>query len=442
MIESFLLKIKPFRKHFGLFALFLLLLQMFDGILPQIQILLLHGHVLIPTPIGRIPLLILLLGTSLIYGGNLPKIFWMPYILFITYLAIDFLYLLIFKGYNSHPIYGLATYNNYYSFFLFLPFAFSLYETISTSVFYRILQSVSIPVILLGLAQYFLNKSILPLESLDKHFSVQSVFFYKNHIRAFSLFSSGLLFGTFCNLILGISVAYFLASTGQRRILSAAITILALAGSIVSLTRSNIVQSFLILFSVGIIHSVQKGLPIKRIGGWLPVMILLLSLGLMLSAPLIHRSTMVLDKTSGHPEIKVGLSDYTSNDSLSIRYDNWKNLVREYIKTPADLIFGSGRVQSYHSPFSTVRFIDNSYLATILNTGIFGLCFLLIILISLWIYFYKKARESGDRMATGIAAFIATWPFYGLINNAWYVYGIVSLLGVLTASDKFNSRVK
>ena len=427
--------LKNHKKKLGFLALILTFIQFADGILPQLQILLLHGRMILPTPLGRIPLLLLLLLTFLAYGAELPRMLLLPYILFASYLTLDWFYLLIFKGYYAHPIYGLATFNNYYSFFLFLPFAFSLAGTISTHTLYKTIGLVSIPIILLGIAQYLLNTPIIPIESIDKHFSEQSIFFYSHHIRAFSLFSSGLLFGTFCNLILAIATASLLRSHGRERVFSALLALLAFSGSAASLTRSNLVQAFLVLVSVGVLRYASIRRPSKTI--FLPFGILVLSLALMLMTPLIHNMTTKSGNIS--PSSNVGLSDYTSNTSLLIRYDHWKNLVLKYIKTPNDVFLGSGLVQSYHSPFSTDQFIDNSYLATILNTGTIGLSLLMIILTSIWLYFYKRAQRSGDGFSAGMAAFTATWPFYGLINNAWYVYGIVALIGILTVSDNDRS---
>ena len=423
--------LKNHKKKLGFLALILTFIQFADGILPQLQILLLHGRMILPTPLGRIPLLLLLLLTFLAYGAEFPRMLLLPYILFASYLTLDWFYLLIFKGYYAHPIYGLATFNNYYSFFLFLPFAFSLAGTISTHTLYKTIGLVSIPIILLGIAQYLLNTPIIPIESIDKHFSEQSIFFYSHHIRAFSLFSSGLLFGTFCNLILAIATASLLRSHGRERVFSASLVLLAFSGSAASLTRSNLVQAFLVLVSVGVLRYASIRRPSKNI--FLPFGILGLSMALILLAPIIHGVTKIWGKGSTHSDI--GLTDYTSNDSLQIRYDHWRDLVLGHIKTPADAFLGSGLVQSYHSPFSTRQFIDNSYLATILNAGTIGLSLLMIILTSIWIYFYKRAQRSEDGFSTGMAAFTATWPFYGLINNAWYVYGIVALLGILTVSD-------
>ena len=438
-ITFFNLYTNPFKNKFGIIALFLVLIQIFDAVIPQLQILILHGHMIVPTTLLRIPLLILLIACSLVYGIQLPRMLLMPYILFMMYLALDFLYLLVFKGYGKNPVYGLATYNNYYSIFLFLPFAFSLYGTISEKSFYKVLGVTTVPIILLGLFQFILNKPILPTESIDKHFEEQAIFFYNNRIRAFSLFSSGLLFGTFCVFLFALTTSMFLMSKGISRRIAAFVSLIALVGAIISLTRSNVVHAFLVLLSVLVLYYGKK---YRLTQMALPFILLTISICMLTLAPIVHKSITIVEKSLPHLNGQTGLSNYTSNDSLLIRYENWKDLVSKHIKRPIDFIFGSGLVQSNHSPFKSDLVIDNSYLATILNTGILGLCFMMIILIRIWLYFYNRAMHSSDAFDMGIAAFFATWPFYGLINNAWFVFGLIALLGVLVVPEGFHKTGK
>jgi len=156
-------------------------------------------------------------------------------------------------------------------------------------------------------------------------------------------------------------------------------------------------------------------------------------------APVIHQGLTIAERSFSHSNGQIGLLNYTSNDSMHIRYDHWKELSIQYIKSPKELFFGSGLVQSNHSPFKTDLVIDNSYLATILNTGILGLCFTMIILIRIWLYFYNRTMHSSNAFDMGIAAFFSTWPFYGLLNNAWFVYGLIALLGVLVVPGRFSN---
>jgi len=429
--------IKTFKNNFSIIALILVLLQIFDAIIPQFQILIFHGHMIVPTTIFRIPLLVLLIACSLVYGIQLPRMLLLPYILFMLYLAFDFLYLLVFKGYSKNPVYGLATYNNYYSIFLFLPFAFSLLDTVSERSFYKILWIMTAPAILLGLFQFILNKPIVPTESIDKHFEEQSVFFYNNHIRAFSLFSSGLLFGTFCVFLFSLATSMFLMSKGKSRTMSGLVSVMALVGAIISLTRSNVVHAFLVLISVLVLFYGKK-YRITQMA--LPFILLAISICMLIVAPVLHQELTIAEKFFFHSNGQIGLLNYTSNDSMQIRYDHWKELSRQYIKSPKDLFFGSGLVQSNHSPFKTDLVVDNSYLATTLNTGILGLCFMMVILIRIWLYFYNRAMNSPNGFDTGIAAFFATWSFYGLVNNAWFDFGLIALLGVLVAAGRLSSE--
>lgn len=438
-ITFFNLYTNPFKNKFGIIALFLVLIQIFDAVIPQLQILILHGHMIVPTTLLRIPLLILLIACSLAYGVQLPRMLLMPYILFMTYLAFDFLYLLVFKGYGKSPVYGLATYNNYYSIFLFLPFAFSLYGTISEKSFYKVLVVTTVPIILLGLFQFILNKPILPIESIDKHFEEQSVFFYNNRIRAFSLFSSGLLFGTFCVFLFALTTSMFLMSKGISRRIAAFVSLIALVGAIISLTRSNVVHAFLVLLSVLVLYYGKK---YRLIQMALPFILLTGCICMLIVAPVIHKRLTLVNKPIPYSNPQAEIANYTSNESLLIRYEHWKELSLRYIKNPKDLFFGSGLVQSNHSPFKTDLVIDNSYLATILNTGILGLCFMMIILIRIWLYFYNRAMHSSDAFDMGIAAFFATWPFYGLINNAWFVFGLIALVGVFVVPEGFHKTGK
>jgi hypothetical protein len=420
------------KKQVGLVVFFLVLIQIFDGFLPQMEIFLLHGHVVVPNTLFRIPLLVLLIFFSLCSRVNLPRFFQISIVTLMTYLLVDFCYLLLFKGYAKNPVYGLATYNNYYSIFLFLPFAFSLYASVSKISFYKIFGVISFPAILLGLFQYILNKPIISIASMNKHFEIQSVFFYKNHIRAFSLFSSGLFFGTFCVFLFSMAFAKLLMSKGRSRLFAAILAGFSLAGTLASLTRSNTVHILLVLFAVLLLH--YYGRKYRFILMALPFIVLILSLTFLLFAPVLHKEILLIQKSLLHYNSRAGLSDYTSSESLLIRYDHWKELVSQYVKTPTDLLFGSGLVQSNHSPFKTDLVIDNSYLATVLNTGILGLALMIILLSAIWFYFYTRMLNSYDPFDTGVAAFFSTWPFYGLINNAWFIYGLIALIGVLVAS--------
>lgn len=432
--KSYLEKIKPM---FAFIAFYLILFQILDAVIPQLQILTLHGHMFIPTAVFRIPLLFLFIACSIFYGVQLPRMLYIPYILFMSYLGLDFLYLLIFKEYHKNPVYGLATYNNYYTFFLFLPFAFSLYGTIKERSFYNIMGIITFPTMFLALFQFIMNKPIIPTESIGKRFEEQSIFFYNNHIRAFSLFSSGLLFGTFCVFLFALTTSMFLMSKGPNKTIAGLFSLVTLAGVIISLTRSNIVQAFLVFLSVLVLY---YGKRFRVIQMALPFILMAISICMLILAPFVHQKLTTANKSFSRSNEKIGLLNYTSNDSMQIRYDHWKELSVQYIETPRDLFFGSGLVQSNHSPFKTDLLIDNSYLATILNTGILGLCIMVIILIRIWLYFYNRAMYSSNAFDLGIAAFFSTWPFYGLINNAWFIFGLFALVGVLVVPERLSDR--
>ena len=210
------------------------------------------------------------------------------------------------------------------------------------------------------------------------------------------------------------------SSKGISRRIAAFVSLIALVGAIISLTRSNVVHAFLVLLSVLVLYYGKK---YRLTQMALPFILLTISICMLTSAPIVHKSITIVEKSLPHLNGQTGLSNYTSNDSLLIRYENWKDLVSKHIKGPIDFIFGSGLVQSNHSPFKSDLVIDNSYLATILNTGILGLCFMMIILIRIWLYFYNRAMHSSDAFDMGDRSFLCNlailWPHQQCMVCLW-----------------------
>lgn len=125
-------------------------------------------------------------------------------------------------------------------------------------------------------------------------------------------------------------------------------------------------------------------------------------------------------------------------ETLEMRTEIWKKIIREAPKDPVRLVFGSGPRKE-----SVMQFGDNAYLRTFRDHGIFGLM--------TYVGFLGIAanrsrrqlsllRESDPVIPTIALSAIFCWVIFELAADAWYYQRVAPLLLILIGMAPSNSH--
>lgn len=389
-----------------------------DGIVPQAQMLLFSGRILIPgvsLKIALVALLALSLLIHLLRSGTLllPQGLVIPYYLFFSYLVIHFL---VSLG-EYPPGYLLFSYNSYYFFLLALPFA--LYVQVTSDLIRKWFVLLAVPIIALGMAQFFSNSPILPTASVDQTFRVYA-FEYYGKTRAFSLFNSGLNYGHFLSIAGALCVVAIVWNRKIGRLKFLALFFIVALACYTTLTRNLYIEFCFTAFSALLLCMVRHWRSmawVSLLTRYLPVMYGVVSLLLVT----ILQVLAVLMR---------GTSTLLQQESLLQRYVAWKFYFPLWtghgLKT---LLFGVGLIQNERFPVTEQVLLDNSFLAIGLHIGLVGLV--------LWFYFMWKLwkhiltiwkRMPDNALLVACAAIWSTWISSGLYNINFGLYAILAVI--------------
>lgn len=383
-----------------------ILLISVNGALPQLQLLVI-GDVVMPAIALKL-LLFLLLFIAFISNLRSSSPRWLPVIiiLFAAYVVFS----VIRVGYFTYlPItYLIFGINAYYSYILILPFAFGLKHSIDGDAIIKWLWIISLPLSILGIAQWLTSNTIVPTESPDKSFFVGSWQFY-DRVRAFSLFNSSFEYGQFVLLIIATSLATLLKSRNLWTILILGISLVSIYST---LTRNVYIGCFITISSVLMITLIRN----YRILLTLPIIYTAISFWLAAYGGTLGNSRGIADTYS-----------------LGIRFSQWSIYLNDLWRGGvAQLLFGTGYVQNDRYSQSSNVVLDNTYLAVITHIGIVGLIFVVIILFSVWTYALKLAYERRDTLTIGIAAVLsAALPMsvFNIVLSAPTLLAILLIIG-------------
>ena len=256
--------------------------------------------------------------------------------------------------------------------------------------------------VVLSAAQFVTNLPIVPTESADHTFQVESYDFF-GKIRAFSFFGNALQAGIFYSLMGGVATSLCLQP--KKRIFGFFLLSLCAFGCYATYTR--LVMFGFILTVIAVFARSRKGL--ARFSLLFPVFslgcaVLLVAQGLRAGGP--------------------GRSDLASSSSLDQRLFDWEMYSRKLIAgSMTDILFGTGL--GPYTPYSKAERpenaapvpVDNAYLLILLSNGIFGLVMFSVAYWHFWIFLHKRAKSNKSHLLNGITAMFATAPFLCSISD-------------------------
>jgi hypothetical protein len=404
-----------YARYFFVFIFFLIFV---DGAIPQAQMLLFSGRIIIPAITFKVLLFLLLVFSLLMHflrSGTviLPTGLVLSYYLFVTYLIIHFLVLIE----EYPPDYLLFSYNSYYFFLLALPLA--VYVKVRAILVEKWFVIISIPIIALGMVQYLSNSPILPVASVDQSFKVYVIDYY-GKTRAFSLFNSGLNYGHFLSIAGGLCVVRMVRSRKLGRLKNFAIFAVEVFACYTTLTR-NLYVEFTFTVCAALLLSRQR-----RTENYLPLSNALKYL------PVIYGAAALLLVT-GTQAIMLyvgGTSLLLKQESLLMRYMEWKYYfplwTGQGLKT---LLFGVGLIQNERFPVTEEVLLDNTFLAIGLHIGLIGVVLWFIFMWGLWKHLLAIWKRMPDNAI--LIAFIALWSTWissGIYNINFSLYSILALI--------------
>ena len=387
------------------------LISISSGVIPQLQMHLLGGHML-TNSIARV-----ILALCLVFGIWLrPRISLAGFPISTWQLSVGFLlfevaYLSASCGTKLSDI--LQSYNVYYSTFLIAPAILAFRGAVPERTLIHWTTVLFLICATIGIAQHLTGQPLLYTQSDDEKFVVQSWAFF-GEIRAFSLFSSGLEFGVFCAFCGALGVA--LARSSPSRGLS--LVLLSAFACYTTLTRN----CYLVFFCASTYSAIITfGRRASR-GLWSPVVFIALAIATIFAGIISFRNG------SG--------SNIQSASSLVERLMEWTYygniIVRGSILQQA---LGFGMVQRYELDLAPVP-IDNMALAITLHIGIVGLLLLSALLIGMWLYLRRQALAHQQPFVVAAASLWAALPCTGIFAIVPAAFGTVFTLAVFCEWSK------
>lgn len=378
-----------------------LLLQIVDATLPQIRMALSGGYAgaggakLKPIFFAAAALAFFIVGWRNIAGGVLSA-----WLLFVGYLAL-LLPLHELLGVNE-PIVSFISFLDTYGYIFILPVVLSLAAALPSAWLTWLVLIISLPLCVLGIAQFATSTPIVRPFSVDGQFLVNS-WTISGRARGFSLFTSGLRFGYFLSLVIPLMLLFVIrppSYAGRKsRLFTGALLALGVGALVATLTRNAYLITLQALATVLFLRHASS---LRMV----PLIHLLFSLLLTAIAALAGGA-----KGTG--------ASVTSGDSLDARLSFWAHYAHLWLESDiTTLLFGAGISQ--FSRFSAGEvIIDNIFIATGVQIGLVGLVLFLGMLWSLWRTLVDQWL--GDHDNVFLAAGVCFWSTFlsaGVLNNS------------------------
>jgi hypothetical protein len=394
-----------------------IVLMIAAAVFPRIQMLV-GGTVPVPPAILKALLLFVLGMTFFARGARCTITPPVALCLFITLgLGISRAHIL----FSSHVPLGDLLFSDFLMYFVLLLGCIfvAVPMLVSPRLLTGLLFSVFFISLAIGAAQYFLNKTIIPTDSVDGNFSVLAWDFY-GRVRAFGLFVTPMQFGFFCCLIGNFGIA--LVVRKQRRLLGCLLVVLAGFGCFVTFTRAA-----QICYCVGLplAYIICTGRP-KALLRVLPACALAMS--------------VIVIGVGATQLAASNKADLSSSETLNIRLTEWKLYLATYgeMSLP-DQILGNGLVERggfgriKHLANEGPTLLDNTYIAVLVNFGIVGVALVMGLYASAWIAISRKTAEGASPLMVATAATFATLPFLANYEVVLSEVGMFMLLANLLA---------
>jgi len=407
-----------FKTKTGVTVIFLVLLIFVDAMFYQIQIYLIGG-IMFQQIVWKLLLFLLYLATFTIRTSTIaPLISPVSLYVFGIYLLVDAIFLNIILGLDVFMIII-----SFVSRFFFLFFAWLIQSqriVVNEKLVFNSFLFLGIPLLTLGIFQYYYKEPFVAVNSGDGIFKVYSIDFLDDY-RAFSLFSAPLNFGlflTFCSLICLYEFLYL------KKRLFIIFYLLFIYGCYITLTRnvyltclfSNI---FLILF---------KYKPQSRLLRIYPLLMLIVGYSVI-----IYSTTLATLFTTNAAD----------NSSLLLRLQEWQYFYK-LIDTSweGSILFGLGIIQNSNFKQFEDVLIDNDLLSLILNIGLIGAILYYRILWDAWKNMTTHLVHYEESPTLPIVALYCVTPLYGVFNIAITLTLMLILFVMIAPKDIYMTYLK
>lgn len=398
--------------------IFIFLFLLVDGALPQLQMALMGGRVVIPNIAIKFYLILVLMTGFLLHALKKGSIVWprvagIAYFLFLAYLVVHF----IIMSEELPSGYLLFSYNGNYFFYIIYPL--TVYLSVSAITVKKWLFFACIPLIAIGMAQFFTNSTIVPTVSQDGFFEVFSWRYYEK-VRAFSLFSSGLQYGYFLSLLAPFAIYSMFKGRGAAKITAVLFFLVVSFACYTTYTRNIYIQyTFTVIASVVLLLWHKK--PSSRVFSifvrFIPVTFGITSALLVIIAQ-VYISTHFQD------------SLVIKDETLFMRFMAWAQYFELWTGSGLmKLFFGLGLISSARFDFTGDVIIDNSFLAIGVHIGLIGLVLLIAIMWRLWKWLLHVSRRFPDNIGVfAVTAYWSTWISSGLFNITFNLYPVMVMI--------------
>jgi hypothetical protein len=383
-----------------LVVIFVGLMILVDGLLPQLEMAMTGGSLMF-APKWHI-FLILGLVSMLLLKGRFQSSTLLPLTLaLLSYALLEVLFLHFFKDLSLSSIRRSLEY-----------FVLLLIAGVASIVPLKIkARHILVPItvitfacLLLSASQFLANSPIVPTESADHTFKVESYEFF-DRTRAFSFFGNALQAGIFYSLMGGVAASFCM----QRRIRKLGLFLLPLCAFGCYATYTRLVMFGFVLTVLAVFVMSRKRLA---------------KFSLLL--PFFSLGCAVLLVAQGIRSVGgSGRSNLANSSSLEQRVMDWGLYSKKFLAgTTVDMLFGTGL--GPYAPYTKPNRpenaapvpVDNAYLLILLSTGICGLFVLGVTYWRFWTFLHDRAtRSSKSHLLTGITAMFATVPLFCLISD-------------------------
>jgi len=399
----------------GRILILVLLLSMIDGMMPQVEMALFAGHVLIPTvALKWLIIAIAALGVLIKprLATTIPMIF--AWIALVTYLLFEAMNFTLTKNYSL--VYVAYSFEATLYFLLLLPLLYAFKETVKEQQVSAVIMWLFVPLVILGIWQGATNHPILPTISVDRYFQVYSWDFY-GRVRAFSLFGSASNFGHFLALVAAMSVAAVAQWKGRRKSLAIMGLVLALIATYLTLTRATYVEVLLAVSTATLITFFKwRGFRLSLLWG------IYAGIGLFVAfvAPAIISGLR-------------GTDHLLADASLLIRYEEWAHYGGIWLNHGiATMLFGTGLMQSSRFAITRQVVIDNVWLSLLFQLGLVGFIIVLAFIWRLWKILLDGLKTHPRSILTiGVVSACSTFPFtsiFGITTLDYFLLFMVWLV--------------
>ncbi len=288
--------------------------------------------------------------------------------------------------------------------------------------YYKLFIAAFLACALIGVAQFLLQSPIYTEKSLNGVYDDYATNFF-GFVRSTGLFIWPITFGYF----LSLCTAWFTYEIvlGKGTFIYSCLLVSALVLTGMTITRSSYLMS-----ALGVLFGYFAAKNKYHLLLFFPIISIALFLFFMLDSTFIH---------------SILGGSITSDQSLMIRFTEWKNAFSLVSNSFEKQAFGTGITQSGAGIVSHPVIIDNAYLASFVQVGLFGTISYLIFVTLMYLFMvriistkhYKRLTNSG--LMVGAAGFVGLSFGVSIVNLTFQTVGLTFLLFLFLLASEGSS---